>query len=234
MNIETSNNSIEMNTIVETFIIEETVELIYDNEKLDKWNNLVAELELKGQETIRHPEKSPIPFMHLKTSMYNVLDCLCPRKVDISQYDVTPIPVEILDLISLSKKEHYFNKVQIWYDEKNPDPCCVGETSEWYTYDYSSVPVQYHKTTFKTKEEAIKTIQQTHPEFDGKESMGWETNQKYYLLGKWADVKHSFEELKVMATKRFMEQESNDFKKAIKEAERGLLDLETKAFEKFN
>ena len=37
-----------------------------------------------------------------------------------------------------------------------------------------------------------------------------------------------------MAKKRFMEKKENDYKKQIKEAERGLIDLETKAFDKFN
>ena len=54
------------------------------------------------------------------------------------------------------------------------------------------------------------------------------------MLGKWADVKHSFEELKEMATKRFIAQEGNTFRKQIKEAQRGLDDLETSAFDKFN
>jgi len=42
------NNSKEMKTVVETFLMEETVELTYDQEKLDKWNGLVEELGLLG------------------------------------------------------------------------------------------------------------------------------------------------------------------------------------------
>src|SRR5688572_22578206 len=125
MNLE--NNSSEMKTVVETFVIEETAELIYDNEKLDKWNELVGDLGLSGQTKIIKPTKSPIPFMHLKTSMKNVFEVLCPRKVAVEEYDVTPIPLEILELVALSKKEGYFTSIEIWYDEKSPDPVCVGK-----------------------------------------------------------------------------------------------------------
>lgn len=42
-------NSADTKTIVETFVIEETQELIYDNEKLDNWNTMVKDLGLNGQ-----------------------------------------------------------------------------------------------------------------------------------------------------------------------------------------
>jgi len=122
----TKNNSVEMKTVVETFVIEETAELIYDNEKLDKWNKMVEELGLTGQKTIVKQEKSPIPFMHMKPSLKAIFEVLCPAKKDVEQYDITPIPVEILDLVALSKRENYFDKIEIWYDDKSPDPCCVG------------------------------------------------------------------------------------------------------------
>jgi len=122
----TKNNSAEMKTVVETFIIEETAELIYDNDKLDKWNQMVEELGLSGQKTIVKQYKSPIPFMHMKPFIKSILEVLCPCKKSVENYDITPIPVEILDLITLSKRENYFDKMEIWYDDKSPDPCCVG------------------------------------------------------------------------------------------------------------
>ena len=129
-----NNNSNEMKTIVETFVIEETASLIYDNEQLDKWNGLVAELGLTGQTSIQTKEKSPIPFMHLKANFVAVFETLCPRKVDVSEYNISPIPLEILDLIALSVNEKYFDKIQIWYDDKNPDPVCIGLKGSWYSY----------------------------------------------------------------------------------------------------
>lgn len=115
-----------MKTVVETYIIEETQELIYDNEKLDQWNALVAELGLTGQTKIRVADKSPIPFLHMKSSLVLVFETLCPRKVKVQDYDKTPIPVEILGLVALSTKEKYFDGIEIWYDDKTPDPACIG------------------------------------------------------------------------------------------------------------
>jgi len=221
------NNSQEMKTVVETFVIEETQELIYDNEKLDKWNSLVGELELKGQTSIVSKDKSPIPFMHLKQSLIEVFRCLCPREVDVKDYNITPIPVEILELIALSKRENYFSRVSIWYDDKSPDPACIGVSSSFYCYDKNYRAIEgLGGLTIAQAEEHKKNNPSVYSYS--------ETDVKYYLLGKWADVKHSFKELKQMAQERFIEQEGNEARKSIKEAQRRLDDLETIAFDKFN
>lgn len=132
----TKNNSASMKTVVETYIIEETQELIYDNEKLDQWNSLVSELGLKGQAKVVNTDKSPIPFLWMNTTLKKVFEELCPRKVNIEEYNKTPIPVEALSLVALSMKEGYFNKIEVWYNDKNPDPAIVGYKfnggeSEW-------------------------------------------------------------------------------------------------------
>ena len=222
--MELQNNSNEMKTVVETFVIEETASLIYDNEQLDKWNDLVKDLGLKGQTEIVKPSKSPIPFMFIKDSMKNVFETLCPRKVDVSEYNITPIPVEILDLVALSKKENYFKKVQIWYDDKSPDPLCVGMTCNFYGYKNGS---------YSNADRVEKETEQEVKDIIGEYGVN-ETGAKLYLLGKWADVKHSFEELKEMATKRYVSEEGNRYRKEIKQAQRRLDDLETDAFDKFN
>lgn len=193
------NNSDSMGTIVETFIIEETVGLIYDNEELEKWNKHVEELGLSGQTQIVKPDKSPIPFMHMKTNLVAVFETLCPTKTDIKAYNITPIPVEILDLIALSVKEQYFDKLQIWYDNKSPDPVCIG-------------------MVYESEEDRLK-------KYD------WRMN--HYLLGKWADVKHSFETLTKMATKRYKQERKSQLESSIKMYQRELEDLETAAFNKF-
>jgi hypothetical protein len=222
--MELNNNSREMKTMVETFVIEETASLIYDNEQLDKWNSLVSELGLEGQTEIVKPEKSPIPFMFIKTSMYNVFKTLCPRSVPVSKYNITPIPVEILDLIALSKRENYFQSIEIWYDDKDPDPLCVGKTCKFYGYKNGS---WNNNDRFEAAtEQEVKDVIGEHTVY--------ETDEKHYLLGKWADVKHSFEELKEMATKRYISERGNEHRLRIKEAQRGLDDLETEAFSRFN
>ena len=223
----TENNHESMKTVVETFLTEETVGLIYDNEQLDKWNAYVEELGLQGQTKIVKKEKSPIPFMHLKQSYVNICKTLCPAEVDIKNYNISPIPVEILDLVSLSIKEKYFDKILVWYDDKSPDPFVVGMNHTSY---YSYKDDGGLGTSFSTYQQAL----------DHQHENGWFKREPYgvgntyYLIGKWADVKRSWNELKQMATERFIAEKSNDYHKAIRDAKRGLEDIETEAFDKFN
>ena len=76
-----TKNSEAMSTVVETFVIEETAELIYDGEALENWSNLIQELGLKGQTQIVKPEKSPIPFMHMKKGLVETMKILCQNYI---------------------------------------------------------------------------------------------------------------------------------------------------------
>lgn len=212
-----------MKTVVETFLIEETQELIYDNEKLDQWNKRVEELGLVGQTKIQTKDKSPIPFLHMKQTMVNVFSQLCPCRVDIKDYDKTPIPVEILDLAALSVKEQYFNKIEIWYDDKTPDPVCVGSLGKWIVYrkNYS------HIGEFATEAEAIAL--KDHAEY----SNHYFQEVGKYLIGRWADVKQSFEELAAKAKKLFIAAQKSEIEKAIRDENRKLEDLDHKADTQF-
>lgn len=193
------NNSKEMKTEVETFIIEETAELIYDNEKLEAWNSHVENLSLIGQTKIVQKEKSPIPFLFLNQTTKAVFETLLPRKVAIETYDITPIPVEILDLVALSKRESYFDKIEIWYDDKTTDPACIG-------FLYAS-------------------------ESDRKNNYTW--GGKNYLIGKWSDVKQSFEQLKERAIDRWKQQQINECKTQIVYYQRKLDDVELTSISTF-
>lgn len=213
------NNSASMKTVVETYIIEETQELIYDNTKLDQWNKLVGELGLTGQTKIQAKDKSPIPFLHMKRTLEAVFETLCPRKVDIKAYDKTPIPVEILDLAALSVKEKYFNKIEIWYDDKTPDPACVGILGKWIVYrkNYS------HIGEFATEAEALAL--KNDPEYH---NHYFEETAKY-LIGRWADVKQSFEELAAKAKKLFIASRKSSIEENIRAEKRKMEDLESDA-----
>lgn len=214
----TELNNESMNTIVETFLVEETVDLIYDNDELEKWNNLVGELGLQGQTKIVKPDKSPIPFMHMKTGTVNIFNTLCPRHVDVSEFDVTPIPVEILDLIALSKREGYFTNIEVWYDERQKDPAVIGQIAKFTGY-WGNI-----KGEFDSKEDFKKA---------GGESGYWDVKAQY-LIGKWGDVKRSMDELKEMAKKRFIEEKRVTIEEEIKRYKRELEDLELTAIKHFN
>lgn len=212
-----------MKTVVETYIIEETQELIYDNEKLDKWNQHVAELGLTGQTKIQSPTKSPIPFLHMKAPLVRVFSTLCPRVVDVTEYDKTPIPVEVLDLIALSKKENYFNKISIWYDDETADPACVGHKGFFFCYDSS-----YNRSgEFQTESEA--------EEFKIKNGLHTVrfNEEATYLIARWADVKMSLDQLTEKAKRVYVASQKDEQNKRIMEAKRKLEDLEIEANQHF-
>ena len=213
----TKNNSGDMKTVVETYVIEETAELIYDDVQLKKWNEMVDELSLTGQRsTVRVEGKSPIPFMHMKEGLVNVFLCLCPCRNKVDIYNKTPIPLEILELVSLSKREGYFDTIEIWYDDKSPDPACVGINKlwgEWNNYSYNS------------REEAIAA---------GINCSDYSYRENKYLLGRWADVKCGLDELKEKAVKRFIEAKTIECKEGIKYHQRNLEDMEDTVKKQFS
>ena len=225
-----NKNSEEMKTVVETFVMEETAELIYDDEKLTKWKSLVQELGLSGQESVHQPEKSPIPYMFMNQNLINISETLCPRKEDYKDYNVTPIPLEILEHISLSVNEGYFEKIEIWYDDKTKDPFAIGKNTEWKIADIDDKWKDHEdKTIFSSEKKALSYIRENGLTAQARNT--W--NTKYYLIGKWADVKRSFEELRDMAVERFKTSLKEDVDKRIKEAKRELEDIDNKSFERF-
>ncbi len=122
--------------MVQTFIVEETSELIFDNDKLDEWKEKCSELGLSKQLELAEVKSSPIPFEFMNSVTLRVYETLCPLKTKYQDYSKTPIPIEVLSLIALSEKESYFNRIEIWYDDKTPDPLVVGfkEVSQ-YNHD---------------------------------------------------------------------------------------------------
>jgi len=134
-----------MATVVETYFVEETLALLTEAGELEKWQDMVSFLNLEGQKTLSHDEKSPIPFLWLNNSLVKTFEVLCPTKVDVEKYNKTPIPLPVLELVALSFRESHFDKIQIWYDDVTPDPVCIGlkiqeaykNKDSWYQQIYS-------------------------------------------------------------------------------------------------
>lgn len=116
--------------MVETFVIEETKELIYDGDQIEEWKAKCQELGLENQLTLAQEGKSPIPFAFMNQVAKRVYETICPMKVEIIKYSKTPIPLEVLGLIQLSQREKYFKSVEIWYDDRSPDPLAVGRVKK--------------------------------------------------------------------------------------------------------
>lgn len=167
-----TNNHQDMKTVVETFFVEETTNLIHDADSLQKWGDLIEFLDLGGQKTIVKEEKSPIPFLWMNRTLIEVFEVLCPSKSDIKNYNKMPIPLEILELVALSKREDYFDFIEIWYDEKTPDPVCIGYkipedkksqnewNQKWYAEKYligkwSDVKASFKELTERAKQRFI-------------------------------------------------------------------------------
>lgn len=214
-----------MATVVQSYLVEETKELILDGDKLAEWTELVAELNLAGQLDTVSGDKSPIPFLHIKPNMMNVIQELCPRCVEIDEYKITPIPIDVLKLVKLAKHENYFQKINIHFDDKTPDPFVVGVTGYWFQASWNLKPGEPNlaNAQFLSKEDA-KAAGILTPYF---------REEVKYLIAKWGDVSMSFEELSAKAKSRFIELKGAEYRKTIKESQNSLNCLEEDAIEKF-
>jgi hypothetical protein len=198
--------------VVEKFLMPENVELIHDENKLDEWNQLVEELGLDKQP--KNGNKSPIPFLPMSKTHRAVFETLCPSKVGISEYSKT-IPLEVLKLASLAKKEEYFQKIEIWHNEEVPDPVCVGVTGYWYFSGAS-------ENKYKSRDEA----RQAEPE---NKNHLWLSETSRYLIARWGDVAKSFELLREEARASFTRKSQAETRKQIKELETKLSNIEDEA-----
>ena len=229
--MDLNKNAKEMATVVETYLEPEVVNLIHDNDDLDKYNNLIKELGMTGQDHVARPEKSPIPFKFMNQSYVNIAKELCPKRVQFKDYNASPVPLEILSLIKLAVDENYFETIEIWYDEKNDDPFAIGINPIYQlTKSESRWSDHEDKTKFRNKKDAEKYISENGLTA-GIEHFG---RENYYAIGKWGDVARTYEELKELAIVRFKSSCIDSIKRRIKDANRELEDLNSQAFEKFN
>lgn len=226
-----NKNAKEMATVVETYLETEVVNLIHDNDDLDKYNNLIKELGMEGQVHVAKPEKSPIPFKFMNQSYLNIAKELCPKRVQFKDYNVSPVPLEILNLIKLAVDENYFETIEIWYDEKNDDPFAIGINP---IYQLTKIDNRWsdheNKTKFRNRKDAEKYIAE-HRLIAGIENFG---RENCYAIGKWGDVARSYEQLKQLAITKFKAHAKNSIERKIREANRELEDLNSQAFERFN
>jgi hypothetical protein len=111
-------------TTTQIFIQEDNKVLIYDNDQLDEFKSLVNELGLRCN-NVKDADKSPIPYMWLDEATIRAFKLICPRVDLIEKYQLE-IPLEILRNVKLSKTENYFDSIEIWSNQKDPDPFAIG------------------------------------------------------------------------------------------------------------
>lgn len=181
--------------MVQTFLVQETTELIYDNDSLNEWKTKCEELGLSAQLELSNKDKSPVPFEFMNTVTKRVYETICPAKVNYKQYAKTAIPLEVLSLIALSEKETYFKEIQIWYDDKTPDPFAVGvrkKAGSSYDWDLEYYTIARWGDSLRPFEElkamAIKAYHHT---------------QRLGLQSKMIEAKHKLESLEITVAKYF-------------------------------
>ena len=101
----------------------ENVGLLLDDEQLEKYQSLALEL---GIPEVK-PDKTPSVYQVLNTSQTRALEALCPASIDLKSYSRSTIPVEVLQAIKFVVDNEMFDKIEVWYDDKNPDPMIIGK-----------------------------------------------------------------------------------------------------------
>lgn len=119
----------------EIYLQPELEELVIDSEKRDEWMEKIVSLGLEGQlKLTKNSEKgSASPYTFMNEQMKLVFSTLCPTKAEAAKYDKSAIPLDVLSHIALCKQERYFQKLEIWYDNKSPDPVLVGHLTDKYS-----------------------------------------------------------------------------------------------------
>ena len=119
----------------EIYLQPELEEIVVDSEKRDEWMEKVAALGLTGQTklTANSEKGSASPYTFMNEQMKLVFQTLCPTVADVYKYDKSVIPIDVLSHIALCKQEGYFSKLEIWYDNKSPDPVLVGHLTGGYS-----------------------------------------------------------------------------------------------------
>jgi hypothetical protein len=123
--------------MTEVFLQPELEELVIDGDKKAEWEEKIKSLGLEGQIKLtgNSPTNSASPYTFMNKQMKLVYETICPSKVAVESYGKSAIPIDVLSHVALCKQEKYFNKLEVWYDDKHPDPILVGYLSKSYDSD---------------------------------------------------------------------------------------------------
>jgi hypothetical protein len=194
--------------MTEIFFEKELADISFDVEKLDEWKELAAQLGMDSQLALSKGDKSPIPYPYMNDNMFRVYDTLCPSHKEFRQYNNTTIPLDVMKQIAFSVKENHFHSIQVWADDKEPDPFVIGIICKFFNWDVKDE--KGNRIHFDTKEECL-----NHPDNIKKEVS--ETDKKHYLIARWGDELKSFKELKQKALDRLIEKYTSELQREIKE-----------------
>jgi hypothetical protein len=192
-------------TVVERYIVTETENLIYDADALASWKQACEALGLVGQQKLTAQAVSPVPFLFMNTGLEKTIHTLCPSTTPVDAYDKTPIPLEVLDLVALSMREGYFKRIEVWYDDKLPDPVVVG-------IDCVYIPVlagwkYLWEQKFQSKEACKTWMTENNQQAYSETTFCTDVEVKKYLLARWGDVAKPLDQLREEAIQRHLTDE---------------------------
>jgi hypothetical protein len=200
------------------------VDTVMDTDKTQEWNRLN---QILGIENAEQPQ-SPIPFLLLNTRMQTMFKVLCPQVMVLSQYTREPIPLEVLQVAAFCKTENFFTYIQVWYDDKSPDPILVGIKRDMYVksffYGVDKVPPsKWHGKLLASVPSDIEILPQ------------WteERENGVYLIARWGDEDKPFSVLRDLAVKRYSYQTKLECQQRIREYQRQIDDIDSKVADIF-
>lgn len=101
----------------------ENEHLILDEEALTEYHRLTAELGIPAVKA----DKVPNVYQPINQSQVRILTALCPMSAKITDYTKSTIPVEVLQTIKFAQDMEMFDWMEVWYDDKAPDPMIIGK-----------------------------------------------------------------------------------------------------------
>lgn len=109
--------------------IEPELEKLHEHAR--EWEQLCTGLALKQQlKKIGKVEKIANPYMKLDPRTERVYQMLCPRRELYTDYGAGTLPLEVLQEIQRCRENEWFPKMEVWYDDKSPDPFLIGFESK--------------------------------------------------------------------------------------------------------
>ncbi len=170
------------------------------------------------------------PFQLMTDNIESIAKELCPRRENYKNYRTNSIPVEVLDLVAETEKNKTFGRMEVWYDDKSPDPFLIGIKQVWGTHVKNK---SFHEDNarFDHKEDCERYIQEKGYENCEAYELSWEN--KKYLMAKWGDEIYSFVDMAVTAKRKFLARTKYELTKLLTETQGKLTLLDLEADNKF-
>ena len=111
--------------------IEPELETLHENS--EEWEQICTGLGLQKQLKKKGKvEKVGNPYMKLDPRTERVCQMLCPRRELYTDYEAGTLPLEALQEIHRCQENEWFPKIEVWYDDKSPDPFLIGcDSKKW-------------------------------------------------------------------------------------------------------